>query len=78
MCCTNLTLSLDNDVVRTARRRAEAMGASVHRLIRDYLARFAGASDPQADAAEYLRLSRVSTGNSRGLKFNREELHERR
>lgn len=64
--------------MRAARKRAEAMGTSVNQLVRDYLEQFAGKSDPQADAAEFDRLSRLSQGNSRGWKFNREELHERR
>jgi len=54
------------------------MGTSVNQLVRDYLEQFAGKSDPQADAAEFERLSRLSQGNSRGWKFNREELHDRR
>ena len=34
--------------------------------------------DPAAEAAEFTRLSRLSHGNSRGWKFNREEIHERK
>jgi hypothetical protein len=74
----NVTLSLDDDVIQEARRRAEAMGTSVNQLIRDYLEQFAGKTNPEADAEEFRRLSLLSTGDSRGWKFNREELHERR
>jgi hypothetical protein len=74
----NVTLSLDDEVVQKARQRAEAMGTSVNQLIRDYLEQFAGKTDPEADAQEFLRLSRLSKGDSRGWKFNREEIHERR
>jgi hypothetical protein len=74
----NLTLSIDDVVVRKARRRAEAMGTSVNQLVREYLKRFAGESDPAADAAEWERLSLASHGNSRRRRFNRNELHERR
>ena len=73
-----MTLSIADETIRAARKRAEAMGTSVNQLVRDYLEQFAGKSDPQADAAEFERLSRLSQGNSRGWKFNREELHERR
>jgi len=38
----------------------------------------AGNTDAYADAAEFERLSRSAKGNSRGWKFKREELHERR
>ena len=74
----NVTLSLDDDVVQEARRRAEAMGTSVNQLIREYLEQFTGKSDPKADAEEFRRLSRLSNGDSRGWKFNRDEIHERR
>jgi Family of unknown function (DUF6364) len=73
----NVTLSIDDRVMREARRRAEAMGTSVNQLVRQFLEQLAGRTDPEADAAEFERLSRAAKGNSRGWKFNREELHER-
>jgi len=73
----NVTLAIDDEVMHRARRRAEAMGTSVNQLIREYLDEFSGKADPAEDAAEFERLSRLSRGNSRGWKFNREELHER-
>lgn len=74
----NITLSVDDAVVQQARRRAEAMGTSVNQLVREYLERFAGIVDPEADAAEFERLSREAKGDSRGWKFDRAEVHERR
>ena len=74
----NVTHSVDDNTVREARRRAEAMGTSVNQLVREYLEQFAGKTDNKVDAAEFERLSRLAEGNSRGWKFNREELHERR
>jgi hypothetical protein len=74
----NLTLSVDAKIVQKARRRAEAMGKSVNQLVRDYLEQFAGKVDRDALADEFVELSRNSTGNSHGWKFNREELHERK
>jgi hypothetical protein len=74
----NITLSIDDEVVRKARRRAEALGTSVNQLVREYLERLAGKTDPDADAKEFEKLSRASRGDSRGWKFNREELHQRR
>jgi hypothetical protein len=73
----NLTLSVDEEVVRKARRHAEVIGTSIHQLIREYLEQLAGRNDPAADAAEFERLSRLAKGNSRGWKFHRDELHER-
>ena len=74
----NLTLSVDDEVVARARRRAEAMGTSVNQLVREYLEQIAGKKDPVENALEFERLSRESKGDSRGWKFNREEIHERR
>jgi len=73
----NLTLSIDDDVIREARRRAEALGTSVNQLVRDYLEQFAGKRDPAATAAELERLWEQTTGDSHGWKFNRDEIHER-
>ncbi len=50
------------------------MGTSVNQLIRDYLEQRCGKIDPAEYAGEFERLSQ---GDSRGWKFNREELHER-
>jgi antitoxin component of RelBE/YafQ-DinJ toxin-antitoxin module len=74
----NLTLSIDDEVIQDARRRAEALGTSVNQLVREYLEQLVGKTDPNADAAEFERLSQVAQGDSRGWKFNREELHERK
>jgi hypothetical protein len=74
----NITLSVDEAVIQEARKRAEAMGTSVNQLVREYLEQLAGKTDSHALAAEFERLSRRARGDSRGWKFNREELHERR
>ena len=74
----NITLSIDDEVIRCARRQAEVLGTSVNQLVRDYLEQLAGKRDPIADAAEFARLSRIAPGNSRGWKFNRDEIHERK
>jgi hypothetical protein len=74
----NVTLSVDDEVIVRARKKAEALGKSVNQLVREYLEQLAGKSDPAEDAAEFERLSKLAKGNSRGWKFNREEIHERR
>ena len=74
----NVTMSVSDEVVEKARRRAEAMDTSVNQLVREYLEQLAGKIDVGADAEEYEQLSRISKGNSRGWKFNREEVHSRR
>jgi hypothetical protein len=74
----NVTLAIDDEVIQEVRRRAEAMGTSLDQLVRDYLEQLAGKTDPNMDALEFERLSRIGQGDSRGWKFNREELHERK
>lgn len=73
----NVTLSVDEEVMRQARQHAEAIGTSVNQLVREYLEQLAGKTNTAADAAEFERLSRQARGNSRGWKFDREELHRR-
>ena len=73
----NLTLSVDDEVLQAARQHAEALGTSVNQLVRGYLDQLAGKTDPQADADEFERLARMSHGDSRGWKFDREEIHQR-
>jgi antitoxin component of RelBE/YafQ-DinJ toxin-antitoxin module len=74
----NLTLSVDDEIIQEARRRAEAMGKSVNQLVREYLERLAGKSDREALVAEFRELSKNPMGDSKGWKFNRDEVHERR
>jgi len=74
----NITLSVEDEVLHEARRRAEAQGVSVNKLVREYLQKLAGKHDPAADAEAFEQLSRSAHGNSHGWKFDREELHERR
>jgi Family of unknown function (DUF6364) len=73
----NLTLSIDERLVKRARKKAEAMGKSLNQLVREYLERLAGSDDAERDVAELRRLSAESRGRSRGWRFGREELHER-
>jgi hypothetical protein len=72
----NVTLSIDDQLVARARRKAEALGKSLNQLIRDYLQTIAGGDDPERSIEEFKRLS--GRGNSRGWRFNRDEIHERR
>ena len=74
----NITLSVDEEVLGRARQHAERLGTSVNQLVRDYLEQLAGKSNAEEDAAEFERLSLLSGGRSKGWKFNRAELHERK
>jgi hypothetical protein len=70
-----LTLSIDDQLVARARKKAEALGKSLNQLIRDYLQTVAGGDDAERSIEEFRRLS--GKGHSRGWRFNREEIHER-
>ncbi len=71
----NLALSVDEQVVARARKKADALGKSLNQLIRDYLQTIAGTDDPERSIEELRRLS--GHGHSRGWRFNRDEIHER-
>jgi len=72
----NVTLSIDEQTVARARKKAEALGKSLNQLVRDYLQTLAGGDDPQKSLEEFKRLS--GQGYSRGWRFNRDEIHARR
>jgi hypothetical protein len=71
----NVTLSVDEQVIARARKKADALGKSLNQLIRDYLQKLAGSDDPERSIEEFKSLS--GQGHSRGWRFNRNEIHER-
>jgi replicative DNA helicase len=73
----NLTLSIEERLVKEARRVARAMGKSLNQLVRDYLEQLTARDDPRRDIEELRRLSADGKGRSRGWRFNRKELHDR-
>ncbi|OFV85684.1 MAG: MerR family transcriptional regulator [Acidobacteria bacterium RBG_16_70_10] len=73
----NLTLSVDERIVRKARKAAESMGMSLNQAVRRFLEELAGGDSADRDIAELTELSERSEGRSRGWRFNREEIHER-
>ena len=76
LCEMNVTLSIDEQVVARARKKAKALGKSLNELIRDYLQKLAGGDDPERSIEEFKHLS--GRGHSpRGWRFNRDEIHER-
>jgi uncharacterized protein DUF6364 len=71
----NVTLSIDEQLVARARKKADALGKSLNQLIRDYLQKLAGGDDPERSIEEFKKLS--GRGHSRGWRFDRNEIHER-
>ncbi len=75
----NLTISVDEDIVRRARIRALEQGTSVNAVLREMLAAYAGAKSEQAAAAADLVAMSVASKSRRGGKtWTRDDLHERR
>jgi len=74
----NLTLSVDDEVVQQARRRAGSHGQECQSVGARVSSATGWQTDLEALAAEFRELTRNAKGNSRGWKFNREEIHERR
>ena len=72
----NVTLSIDEQLVARARKKADALGKSLNQLIRDYLQKLAGGDDPERSIEEFQNLS--GQGDSHGWRFNRDEIHERK
>jgi len=73
----NLTLSVDERVVRHARRSAAAMGTSVNQLVREFLESLTDEGNVEDFEQELRQLSARAGGRRRGWRFNRDEAHAR-
>jgi hypothetical protein len=75
----NVTLAIDDDVLRRARAKAAERGTSVNSVIRDLLDRYAGPSEAGV-ALESMFAVADSAGASigdAGITWAREDLHDR-
>lgn len=82
----NLTITVDDEVLKRARIRALEQGTSVNAVLAEHLRAFAGTRESQAQALN--SLCQLALENARGGKqrakqlgrrgWTREELHERR
>ncbi|HYA81137.1 MAG TPA: DUF6364 family protein [Methylocystis sp.] len=75
----NITLAIDEDVLKRARLVAAEQKTTVNAMVREFLANVAGRDERLEKAREGLReLMRNSKGRMRpDFKFSREETHER-
>ncbi len=71
----NITFSIDENTLRKARQVAANMGKSLNELIREDLERLARQQQRDDGFKEFKELT--GQGDSRGWKFDRDELHER-
>lgn len=76
---TNLTVSIDEGLLKRARIRALEKDTSVNALVRDYLEDLAGQAPPQDGLRAVLALARRSKSGSgpAGRTWTRDGLHER-
>ena len=74
----NLTITIDDEVLKRARVRATEQGTSVNAVVREYLEQYAGSRSAQEQAvAKLLALSKQTTSKRGRRAWSRDELHER-
>ena len=72
----NLTLSIDEDLLRKGREYAATRGTSLNALVRSLLRDLTCRTD--AEVAEIVERLRPSPGDSRGVGFKRDGLYDGR
>ncbi len=74
----NLTISVDDDLLRRARVRAARLGTSVNAVLRQFMESWAGGKNQRAQAvASLLKRSSKARSARAGRAWTRDELHER-
>jgi hypothetical protein len=73
----NITLSIDEHIVKRARERLRAMGKSVNEEIRDHLRHVAGDDDIER-AIRFLKETSGQGQPEPGWKWNRDKIYEER
>jgi plasmid stability protein len=76
---TNLTLTVDEEVLRRARIRALELGTSVNALVREYLRQLAGRSTAPEGISEFFSATKGAGAGSgpEGRTWSRDELYDR-
>ena len=74
----NITLSVDDALLESARAAARKRGTSLNALIREYLEALAGRNPKEEHLKALLKLLREKPGDSGGRKIKREEAYEGR
>lgn len=74
---TDLSLSVDDDLLQRARARAKVQGTTVPALVQEYLERYA--SDRDDEVADLAVLSKRAAGSSgdRGRTWKRGDVYDR-
>jgi hypothetical protein len=76
---TNLTLTVDEDILRAARIKALELGTSVNGLVREYLRQLAGRSTAAEGVAEFFSATKGAGAGSGadGRSWSRDDVYER-
>lgn len=75
---TNLTITIDEQVLKKARMRALEEGISINALLREYLEKYTGINKQYQQATqEIIKIARASKATSGGNHWSRDELYER-
>ncbi|HET9676308.1 MAG TPA: hypothetical protein VFP21_02250 [Solirubrobacterales bacterium] len=75
---SNLTITIDDEVLRRARVRAAEQDTSVNSILRDYLEAYAASGATWEQAADaILRLSSQARSGRGDARWTRDELHDR-
>lgn len=73
--CVNITLSIDENLVERAREKLRATGKTINQEIREHLQHIVGDDDLERDL-EFLEKN-SGLGDSKGWKWNRDDVYER-
>ena len=74
----NLTITVDDDVLLQARKRALEEGTSVNAVLREYLEHYSSSGRQQkATTHAFIALSRNGDSGRGDARWTRDELHER-
>jgi plasmid stability protein len=74
----NLTITIDDEVLKRARLRATEQGTSVNSIVREYLEQYAGSRSAQEQALAKLLAMSEQASSKRGRRtWTRDELHDR-
>ena len=72
----NVTLAVEDELLDASREYAHKHHTSLNALIRDLLKRTVRSETENAGLKEFLRLAAQAKGDSKGWKWNREELYD--
>ncbi len=74
---TNLTIALDESIIRNARVRAIQEGTSLSAKVREFLSQYGQEMPTRAAGQGFLDIARQSRANSEAASWSREDAYDR-